>query len=143
MWWWNCLEGLGPVTSGIKLMQLSTVRITCQQSNMVMVVWWCEDALQLQGLDDLPKLSQGWTHLPQIAVVAAQGGRTSIKLTGQFFFFTWVVYMLQSFSFSINHEITWQLFIVLIVVCLLWHEDNTPHWKSALFVRCLISLLKI
>ncbi len=50
----NFLEGLCPVTSGVKPTKHFIKRTSCQQSNMVAVVWWSEAALQLQDLDDLP-----------------------------------------------------------------------------------------
>ncbi len=60
-WWdksWevgtNFLEGVCPVTSGIKPTQHFIKRTSYQQSNMVVVVWWSGAALQLQDLEDLP-----------------------------------------------------------------------------------------
>ncbi len=50
----NFLEGVCPVTSGIKPTQDFIKRTSYQQSNMVVVVWWSGAALQLQDLDDLP-----------------------------------------------------------------------------------------
>ncbi len=46
----NFLEGVCPVTSGIKATQHFIKRTSYQQSNMVVVVWWSG----LQDLDDLP-----------------------------------------------------------------------------------------
>ncbi len=48
------LEGVCLVTSGVKPTQHFIKRTSYQQSNMVMVVWPSEAALQLQDLDDLP-----------------------------------------------------------------------------------------
>ncbi len=48
----NFLEGVCPVTSGVKPTQHFIKRTSSQQSNMVVVVWWSGAALQLQ--DDLP-----------------------------------------------------------------------------------------
>ncbi len=50
----NILEGVCPVTSGVKLTQHFIKRTSYQQSNMVVVVWWSGAALLLQELDDLP-----------------------------------------------------------------------------------------
>ncbi len=50
----NILEGVCPVTSGVKPAQHFIKRTSYQQSNMVVVVWWSGAALQLQDLDDLP-----------------------------------------------------------------------------------------
>ncbi len=50
----NFLEGVCPITFGIKLTQVFIKRTSYQQSNMVVVVWWSGAALQLQDLDDLP-----------------------------------------------------------------------------------------
>ncbi len=49
----NILEGVCPVTSGVKPTQHFIKRTSYQQSNMVVVVW-SGAALQLQDLDDLP-----------------------------------------------------------------------------------------
>ncbi len=48
----NFLEGVCPITSGIKPTQDFIKRTSYQQSNMVVVVWWFGDALQLKGLGD-------------------------------------------------------------------------------------------
>ncbi len=50
----NFLEGVCPVTSGIKPTRHFIKRTSYQQSNMVVVVWWSGAALQLQDLDVLP-----------------------------------------------------------------------------------------
>ncbi len=50
----NFLEGVCPVTSGVKQTQHFIKRTLYQQSNMEVVVWWSGAALQLQDLDDLP-----------------------------------------------------------------------------------------
>ncbi len=55
----NFLEGVCPVTSGVKPSQHFIKRTSYQQSNMV-VVWWSGAALQLQDLDDLPLMMEPW-----------------------------------------------------------------------------------
>ncbi len=50
----NFLEGVCPVTSGVKPTQDFIKRTSYQQSNMVVVVWWSGAALQIQDLDDFP-----------------------------------------------------------------------------------------
>ncbi len=50
----NFLEGVCPVTSGVKPTQHFIKRTSYQQSNMVVVVQWSGAALQFQVLDDLP-----------------------------------------------------------------------------------------
>ncbi len=50
----NFLEGVCPVTSGVKPTQHFIKKTSYQQSNMVEVVWWSGAALQLQDLGDLP-----------------------------------------------------------------------------------------
>lgn len=44
---------MGPDASGTKLTQHSTFRTSYQQSNMVVVVWWCGDTLLILDLGDL------------------------------------------------------------------------------------------
>ena len=60
---WNILEDIGPVRSGVKLTQYSTIRTSYQQSNTVVVVWWSGAALLLQDLGDLPYLMEPWILL--------------------------------------------------------------------------------
>ncbi len=50
----NFLEGVCPITSGVKPTQDFIKRTLYQQSNMVVVVWWSGAALQIQDLDDFP-----------------------------------------------------------------------------------------
>ncbi len=52
--------GVCPVTSGAKPTQPFIKSTSYQQSNMVVMVWWSGAALQLQNLDDLPKLMEAW-----------------------------------------------------------------------------------
>ena len=59
----NFLEGVQPVTSGVKITQHLIKRTLCQQSNMVVAVWWSGAALLLQDLDNLLWLIEQWILL--------------------------------------------------------------------------------
>lgn len=59
----NFLEDIGPVTSGTEPTLHFTKGWSCQQSNMVLVVWWSGADFLVQDLNNLSLLMEPWLLL--------------------------------------------------------------------------------